>query len=107
MAQLSEYAPTATATAIRLMVTAIRPTVTVPVTATRLMALVMAPVTAIRLMALAMAPVIRVTGVTELPITRLPDTTSMPLLRVSIIIVIRTNAGRVRALESTGGRLNK
>jgi hypothetical protein len=31
----------------------------------------------------------------------------MPLLPVSIIIVIRTNAGRVRELESAGGRLNK
>src|SRR5215472_14679616 len=80
-----------------------------PATATRLTALDMAPVIAIRLTALDMAPitVIRVTGVTELLITRLPDTTSTPLLPVSIIIVIRTNAARVRALESTGGRLNK
>ena len=94
-----------TVTAIRLMAMAMA------VMATRLTAMAMEPVTATRPTAMAMglgtatrltviAPVI--TGVTEPPITPLFDTVSMPLLPVSIIIVIRTNAGRVRALGQPG-----
>ena len=65
-----------------------------PVIATRPTAKAMGLGTATRLTVI--APVI--TGVTEPPITPLFDTVSMRPLPVSIIIVIGTNAGRVRAL---------
>ena len=79
-----------------------------PATATQLTATVMAPVTAIRLMAMVMAPVtaIRLTGLTELTELRTTpwsDAISMPLLPVSIVIVITTNVGRVRALADLRG----
>src|SRR5262249_37395426 len=96
--------------AIRLMamvtVMAIRLTATAmgPVTAIRLMAMATGPVTGIRLMAMAMAPVtaIRPTGLTELPIAPLSDAISTPRLPVSIVIAIRTNAERFRALGQRG-----
>ena len=44
---------------------------------------------------------LRLSGVTGTPITPLSDAISMPLLLVSIVIVIRTNAGRVRLLDRT------
>jgi hypothetical protein len=97
-----------TLTAIRLMAmgTAIRLMVMVagPVTAIRLMAMATGAARAIQLMAMDMGPAtaIRLTGLTELPITPLSDAISMPLLPVSIIIVIGTNAGRVRALDRPG-----
>jgi hypothetical protein len=75
------------------------------VMAIRLMAMDMGLVTAIRLMAMDMGPVtaIRFTGLTELPIAPLSDAISTPLLSVSIVIAIGTNAVRVRALADMRG----
>src|SRR6516165_6886458 len=72
------------------------------VTAIPLMAMDM--VTAIRLMGTATEAVttIRLMGPTELHITPLSDAISMPLLPVSIVIVIGTNAESVRALGQPG-----
>jgi len=66
-------------------------TATEAATATQHMGMVTAPVTTIRLM-----------GPTELHITPLSDAISMPLLPVSIVIVIGTNAESVRALGQPG-----
>src|SRR5689334_22749779 len=70
--------------------------------ATRLMAMGMA--TRLMVMATATGPVttIRLTGLTELLIALLSDAISMPPLPVSIVIVIGTNAGRVRAIRQPG-----
>src|SRR5262249_12909413 len=90
-----------TVMALRLKATAMG-----PVTAIRLMAMATGPVTGIRLMAMAMAmaPVtaIRPTGLTELPIAPLSDAISTPRLPVSIVIAIRTNVERFRALGQRG-----
>ena len=85
---------TGAVTAIQLMVMA-----TGAVMAIRLMAMATGAATAIRLMAMATGAVIRLTGLTDPPITPLFDAISMPPLLVSIVIVIRTNAGHVRALD--------